>query len=150
MGDGHRANREQSDLGERRDPLGPHGRSEILVGRLRGEGFNFEFSRGHFDDPLVASLLGIRQCIAFKNSNGMAGSELTAVIDSSKPYTVNSGGTAFKAGRLAKAEGFTNAVNNRIFKVVSSPGTAVVVAGLPTPADDTAPPGTATPQVLGF
>jgi Phage tail tube protein len=88
---------------------------EILVGRAGGEGFNFEFSNSHFDDLLVASLLGTRQRIAFKYNNGVADSEITAVTDSSDTYTVNSGGTAFKAGHLAKAEGFTNAANNQIF-----------------------------------
>jgi len=123
---------------------------EILVGRSGAEGFNFEFSNSHFDDLLVASLLGTRTRIAFKYNNGVADSEITAVTDSSDTYTVNSGGGSFKAGHLAKAEGFTNAANNRIFKVASSTGTTVVAAGTPTLTDETAPPGTAKLQVIGF
>jgi hypothetical protein len=122
---------------------------EILVGRAGGEGFNFEFSNSHFDDLLVASLLGTRTRIAFKYNNGVADSEITAVTDSSDTYTVNSGGTAFKAGHLAKAEGFTNAANNQIFRVASSTGTTVVGSSL-TLTDETAPPGTAKLQVIGF
>jgi hypothetical protein len=115
-----------------------------------GEGFNFEFSNSHFDDLLVAALLGTRTRIAFKYNNGVADSEITAVTDSSDTYTVNSGGASFKAGHLAKAEGFMNAANNRIFKVASSTGTTVVAAGTPTLTDETAPPGTAKLQVIGF
>jgi Ca2+-binding RTX toxin-like protein len=65
---------------------------EILVGRGGGEGFNFEFSNGRFDDLLVSSLLGTRTRIAYKFNNGVADSEITAVTDSSDTYTVNSGG----------------------------------------------------------
>jgi hypothetical protein len=60
---------------------------EILVGRAGGEGFNFEFSNSHFDDLLVASLLGTRTRIAFKYNNGVADSEITGVTDSSDTYT---------------------------------------------------------------
>jgi hypothetical protein len=122
---------------------------EILVGRAGGEGFNFEFSNSHFDDLLVAALLGTRTRIAFKYNNGVADSEITAVTDSSDTYTVNSGGAAFKTGHLAKAEGFTNAANNQIFRVASSTGTTVVGSSL-TLMDETAPPGTAKLQVIGF
>ena len=80
----------------------------------------------------------------------MVDSEITAVTDSSDTYTVNSGGTAFKAGHLAKAEGFTNAANNRMFKVASSTGTTVVAAGTPALIDEIAPPSTAKLQVIGF
>jgi hypothetical protein len=59
---------------------------EILVGRSGAEGFNFEFSNSHFDDLLVAALLGTRQRIAFKYNNGVADSEITAVTDSSDTY----------------------------------------------------------------
>ena len=71
------------------------------------------------------------------------------LTDSSDTYTVNSGGAAFKTGHLAKAEGFTNAANNQIFRVASSTGTTVVGSSL-TLTDETAPPGTAKLQVIGF
>ena len=47
--------------------------------RSGAEGFNSEFSNSHFDDLLVASLLGTRQRIAFKYNNGVVDSEITAV-----------------------------------------------------------------------
>src|SRR6185295_9915476 len=48
-----------------------------------------------------------------------------------------------------KAEGFTNAANNQLFRVASSSATTIVGTALSLTAE-TAPPGTAKLKVVGF
>jgi hypothetical protein len=82
--------------------------------------------------------------------NATADSSITAVTNADDTYAVDSGGTAFKAGHLVRTSGFTNAANNALFKVASSTGTTVVMAGTPTLVDESAPPAGARMKVVGF
>lgn len=84
------------------------------------------------------------------DNDGTADSVLTGVVDSTDTFSVASGGASCVAGHLIRTTGFTNSANNGLFKVSSSTGTTVVVAGTPTLTDETAPPAAARLKVVGF
>ena len=112
-------------------------------------GFPMELSYGAFDDFIKAAMFN-----AWVNTpvklNVTSDSSITAVTDSSDTFTVDAGGTSFKAGHLIRTSGFTNAANNGLFRVGSSTGTTVVVGGTPTLTDESAPPAGARIKVVGF
>lgn len=82
-------------------------------------------------------------------NDGTADSVVTDAGTTTDTYTVVSGGAAIVAGHLVRASGFTNSVNNQIFRAASSSATTVVGSSLSLVAE-TAPPGTARLKVVGF
>lgn len=83
------------------------------------------------------------------DNDGTADSVITDAGTTTDTYTVASGGTAAKTGHLARATGFTNAANNKVFRVASSTGTTIVGSSLSLSAE-AAPPGTARIKIVGF
>ena len=73
-------------------------------------------------------------------ANTAADTEITAVDNASNTITVAAGGAAFVAGSMVLLEGFTNPLNNGVFKVASSTATTIVLADTPTLTDEAAPP----------
>lgn len=121
----------------------------IQVGARVNGGFGFELSYGAFDEELESLMFSTWQNMPVL-LNLTSDSTITNVTDSSDTFTVASGGGSFKAGHLIRTSGFTNSANNGLFKVSSSTGTTVVVAGTPTLTDESAPPAGARIKVIGF
>lgn len=130
----------------RQDRLTP---DTIQTGARANGGFGMELSYGAFDEEIESLFFSTWQKIA-EITNSAADTEITAVTDSSDTFTVAAGGSAFKAGHLVRTSGFTNSANNGLFKVSSSTGTTVVVAGTPTLTDEAAPPQGAKIKAVGF
>ncbi len=120
----------------------------VLVGAEAAGDLGFELSYGSLDTMIEAAM-----CSTWVNKpiivNTVADTEIGQVTDSSDTFTVASGGTAFKAGMLARTTGFTNAGNNLIFRVGSSTGTTIVGPSLSL-TDEAAPPLGAQIQAIGF
>lgn len=72
---------------------------------------------------------------------------ITAVASATKTFTLASGGTAFTAGAIINAVGFSNPTNNGPKTVVSSTATTVVVSE--TLVDEAAPPAAAKIEAVG-
>lgn len=121
----------------------------IQVGARANGGFGIELSYGAFDAEIEGLFLSTWAEIA-RITNSAADTEITQVTDSTDTFAVASGGASFKAGHLVRTSGFTNAANNSLFKVSSSTGTTVVMAGTPTLTDEAAPPLGAQLKVVGF
>lgn len=121
----------------------------IQVGARVNGGFGYELSYGALDDEIESAMFNswVTMPVIL---NLTSDSSITGVTDSSDTFTVASGGASFKAGHLLRTSGFTNAANNGLFKVSSSSGTTVVVAGTPTLTDEAAPPAGARLKVVGF
>jgi hypothetical protein len=126
----------------------------IQVDAKSSGGINFELSfptvRTALEDFLSASLFASGWSNMPEKFNATADSSITDVADATDTYTVDAGGTAFKAGHLVRTQGFTNAANNALFKVASSTATTVVMAGTPTLTNEPVPPAGARLKVVGF
>lgn len=114
---------------------------------------NFEFSYPEANSPFADDLASMlyndwTNTPTFFN-DGVADSVITDAGTTTDTFTVASGGTAVVAGMLVKAEGFTNAANNQVFRATSSTGTTIVGTGLALTAE-AAPPATAKLKVVGF
>jgi hypothetical protein len=82
------------------------------------------------------------------DNDGTADSVVTDAGTAADTYAVVSGGAAVQVGHMVQASGFTNAANNKVFRVVSSTGTTIVGSALGLVAE-TVPPGTARLKVVG-
>ncbi|MBK5958117.1 hypothetical protein CCR97_08285 [Rhodoplanes elegans] len=126
----------------------------IKVMQASQGGLNFELSYPEDNTPLSevirSALFATWTNTPTFDNDGTADSVCTQVTDSTDTFTVASGGAAAVAGHLIRTTGFTNAANNGIFKVGSSTGTTIVVAGTPTLTDEAAPPAAAKIKVVGF
>lgn len=122
--------------------------SDALAARANG-GFPNEFSFAMNKSEIESALFQEFTKIA-EIENSASDTEIEGVDDTTDTITVAAGGAAFKAGHLVQLSGFTNANNSGIFKVDSSTGTTVVLAGTPTLTDETAPPKGAKIKTVGF
>jgi hypothetical protein len=121
----------------------------IQTGARAVGGYNFEVSYKEHDEFFESALMSVWDKTPEKDNNGTADSAITGVTDSSDTFAVDAGGTAFVAGHLVKATGFTNNNNNLLFRVASSTSTTIVGSSLSL-TDEAAPPGTARLKVVGF
>jgi hypothetical protein len=118
-----------------------------------GGGINFELSYPDDNSPL-SELLRSAMFNSWVNTptffnDGTADSVVTDAGTVASTYAVVSGGAAVVAGHVVRASGFTNPLNNQIFKVASSTATTIVGTAL-TMTAEAVPPGTAKVKVVGF
>lgn len=125
----------------------------ILTMIASSGGINFETSYPDDNSPLSEIFRSAFESVWVNTpvlfNDGVADSAITDAGTTASTYAVASGGAAFKASMLVRANGFTNAANNQIFKVASSSATTVVGTTL-TMTAETAPPATAKLKVVGF
>lgn len=95
---------------------------QILTGTSLSGSMGFEFSNTHFDDFLVASLLGTRTKLFEKS-----GATECGAVTLTSTFGVNSGGATAVDRHLLRASGYTNSANNGLHVVASSTGTTIVV-----------------------
>jgi hypothetical protein len=111
-------------------------------------GFNTDFTKSNLTRLLQGFFFAdARQRPSTAPLNGTQ-VVVSAVASATKTFTVGSGGTAFTAGAIINAVGFTNPTNNGPKTVVSSTGTTVVVAE--TLVDEAAPPAGAKLDTVGI
>ncbi len=126
----------------------------IKVGEQNDGGVNFEL---HYPvaDSILAGIIESAFQSTWSNTNVRdnditADSVITAAIASSDTYTVTTG-TAWVAGMLVRATGFTNSGNNQVFRAqTGSSATAVVAPSSPGLTDEAAPPAGARLKQVGF
>jgi hypothetical protein len=126
----------------------------ILVGFTSEGSANIELSypedKTFISDAIASALFSDWSGMAGRFNDGVADSIITGVTASSKTYAVTTG-QAFVVGQLVQASGFTNALNNRVFRAFTGTNaTAVVAPSTVTLADESAPPGAARLKTVGF
>lgn len=125
-------------------------RGDTLVDAEVTGQINFYLTYGGQDERIAGAFMSSWTRTPSKDNGPTADSQITGVTASTNTIAVDAGGASFKAGMLVRTTGFTNAGNNGTFKVASSTGTTIVLAGTPGLADESAPPAKARIKVVGF
>lgn len=112
-------------------------------------GITGELAIGSYD-PEIASAMCNTWTERPTKDNFAASGSITQVTDSSDTFTIDADGASFLADTLVYMSGFDDDENNGLFKVSSSTGTTIVVAGTPTLVDDASPAETAKIQSVGY
>lgn len=126
----------------------------VKVNETNNGGLNWELSYPEADSPYATMVESVFYSTWTNTpttfNDGTADSIITDAGTTANTFVVNSAlGSAYIAGMLVKASGFTNSANNQVFRVTSSTATTVVGTALSLTAE-TAPPATAKLKVVGL
>lgn len=124
----------------------------IKVNEQNSGGINFELSYPVDNSPLSdffqSLMFNAWQNTPQRDNDGMAGSIITDIADTTDVVTVTTG-PAFAAGHLVRMTGFSNVANNGVFKVTTGSATVPAMLGANFAAE-AAPPPEARMKVVGF